>query len=124
MITVNGYTAKEIMDRSGVTRDAVSKWAKEYKWASTKIGNTNVYSAFDVDAFFTARLRRDIMQKARWTTSAKLIWLYTWDVDCPECPAFAVKRPVKPGEEQTGEAEIYCENCGLIPPKGGLFYHR
>ena len=122
MIQINGYSTKEIQARAGVTRDAVSKWAKEYEWSVSKIGNANIYDASDVDAFFPARLRRNLMQAAGWTKSAKLIWSDTWDRDC-ECGGFAVERPAKIGEEQTekwlaGEIDLICVNCGLMPQKG------
>ncbi len=122
MIQVTGYTTKDIMARAGITRDAVSKWGRQYAWGVTKIGTTNVYNTQDVDDFFAARLRRDLMKAAGWTKADKLIWSDTWDRECPKCGSFAVERPAKPGEVQSqewlaGDVEIHYKHCGLMPQK-------
>lgn len=123
MIQVNGYTSAEIQVRASVSGQKVRWWGKKYEWSITKIGNVNLYDSSDVDAFFTARLRRELMKAAGWTKARKPIWSDTWDRDCPKCEGFAVERPAKPGEEQTeqwlgGEVDLFCVNCGLIPQEG------
>ncbi len=123
MIQVNGYTSAEIQVRATVSGQKVRKWAKVHKWSVTKIGATNIYNTSEVDAFFAARLRRDLMQAAGWTGSAKLIWGDTWDRDCPKCEGFAIERPAKPREARSeewlaGEIDLFCRNCGLIPQEG------
>ncbi len=122
MITVNGYTSAEIQTRVKVSGAKVRKWAQVYNWSFVKVGPAKVYDTSDVDAFFAARLRRDLMQAAGWTGSAELIWSDTWDIDCPKCEGFAVEKPAKPGQAQSqewlaGQIEIYCNNCGLMPQK-------
>ena len=122
MVTVSGYTIWEIRNRAGVSGAKVRQWAKQYTWPFTRIGLVKIYHPQDVDDFFAARLRRDLMKAAGWTGSAKLIWSDTWDMDCPRCEGFAVEKPAKPGETQTaewlsGEVDICCVNCGLMPQK-------
>ncbi len=123
MIQVNGYTSAEIQVRATVSGQKVRKWAKVHKWSISKIGSVNIYNTQDVDDFFTARLRRKLMKAAGWTKAGKLIWSDTWDRNCPKCEGFAVEKPAKQGEAQseqwlTGEVDLYCEYCGLIPQDG------
>ena len=122
MIQVNGYTSAEVQTRAGVSYQTVHAWSRQHAWSVTRVGNANIYDAQDVDAFFAARLRRELMQAAGWTKSAELIWDDLYDRDCPKCEGFAVEKPAKPDETQAvewlaGEVEVYCEHCGLAPQK-------
>lgn len=116
MIKIEGYSTKEIQARANVTRDAVSKWARKYKWTVSKIGNANIYDRQDVDKFLAARLRRKLMQAAGWIDTNTLIQADDRDAQCPRCGGFAVGKPDK--VEAKEWVEVYCENCGLMPQEG------
>ena len=82
------YTSSEIQDLIKVSRQRVRNLARTYHWYSPHPGLYLAGPAEDsttVDAYLFARWRAEIAGKSM------PIWDDSYDLDCPECGAFAVE---------------------------------
>jgi hypothetical protein len=89
-ITGKFWTSEELQKLLGVSKQRIYNLAQEYGWESPSPGLYRGGSSDDnttVDAYLFARNRMQIRG------SKELIWDDSYDLDCPECGAFAVEYP-------------------------------
>lgn len=82
------YTSEELQRLLRVTKQRISNLAHTYGWESPSPGLYRGGVAEDtatVDAYLFARWRAEILG------SKKPLWDDSYDLECPECGAFAVE---------------------------------
>lgn len=82
------WTSEELQKLLGVSKQRVTNLARTYRWESPSPGLYRGGVAEDstsVDAYLFARQRADIQGKKNPN------WDDSYDLECPECKAFAVE---------------------------------